>query len=124
MRHSNRFARIAAALFLLAASTEIASADIVFDFSGTCTAGCTGTATGILTLTDTYTYGTAISGSTFVSFSYTSNDLSLTINQSGLVEFTSGINSDGSLTGELTFVNVIPPVTTFGASPAKFISAD
>ena len=45
-----------AALFLSVGpfNAAPARADTVFDFSGICDAGCTGTATGVLTLVDFY----------------------------------------------------------------------
>jgi hypothetical protein len=60
---------------------EMASANIVFDFSGICNSdgdGCptaTDTATGVLTLTDAYVYGDDITSATFTSFAYSSGDL-------------------------------------------------
>jgi hypothetical protein len=38
---------------------------VVFDFSGTCFSGCSGTATGVLTLTDAYVFGTDMTASDF-----------------------------------------------------------
>jgi hypothetical protein len=84
---------------------ESASANVVFDFSGTCDFGCSGTATGVLTLTNAYVYGTDITSTDFVSFSYTSSDLSFDIT-SASTSLEGGLNSDGSFdaTGELIVV--------------------
>ena len=64
------------ALGLLAAPAQ---AVVVYQWSGVCTNGCTGTATGVLTLSDTYVPGTDVSASQFISFSYNSNNGSFTI---------------------------------------------
>jgi hypothetical protein len=82
---------------------EMASANIVFDFSGTCDLeGCpatTDTATGVLTLTDDYVYGTNMTLATFVSFTYSSNDSDLLfapITKANVGFVQGGLNSDGS----------------------------
>ena len=80
------------ALVALASGTT-ARANIISDFSGTCDLRCTGTATGVLTLTDAYVPGSDITPANFVSFSYTSSDISFTIH-GGI--FVGGINADGS----------------------------
>ena len=60
-----------------------ANAAFIYDWEGICVQGCTGTATGILTLTDDYTPGTILSGNAdsafFLSFEYFSDNLTLTI---------------------------------------------
>ncbi len=61
-------AALSAALGLAAGP---AAADIVLDWSGTCTSGCADDAQGVLTLKNTYTFGTVISQPVFVSFSTT-----------------------------------------------------
>jgi hypothetical protein len=58
---------------LAAHATIIAATDETFIFTGTCSVDCTGTATGILTLTG-YTQGTSLSAADFVSFHYISSD--------------------------------------------------
>jgi hypothetical protein len=86
---------------------EMARANIVFDFNGTCNlAGCpttTSTATGVLTLTDAYVYGTDISGADFVSFSYSSSDRTFDITSSESPFLTGGLNSDGSFNASRDF---------------------
>jgi PEP-CTERM motif len=65
-----RTAAIAAGLALISAAAP-ASAAVIYNFSGTCDFGCTGTATATLILDDTYTPGTAIAGiSQLISFTY------------------------------------------------------
>lgn len=66
----------AAALALAAGS---ASADVVYDWMGTCTDLCTGNATAVLTLADTYTPGTALANVDFVNFSFSSSNGSYTV---------------------------------------------
>jgi hypothetical protein len=75
-----------------------ARADVIFDFSGSCANGCVGTATGVLDLTNAYSFGTPITLSTFVSFSYTSSDQSFALPASSTLTFTGGLNADGSIT--------------------------
>ena len=58
---------------LAAHATVMAVPDETFIFTGTCSVDCTGTATGILTLTG-YTQGTSLSTADFVSFHYISSD--------------------------------------------------
>jgi hypothetical protein len=80
---------------------ERASANVVFDFNGTCDSrGCpttTSTATGVLTLTDAYVFGTDMTSADFVSFSYSSSDLTLDITSGDSLFLAGGLNSDGSL---------------------------
>jgi hypothetical protein len=72
-----------------------ARANIVFDWTGTCEFNCTGTPSGVLTLTDAYVFGTAISAADFVSLVYNSNDQSQDITSPSLL--TGGVNADGSI---------------------------
>src|SRR5690242_3452325 len=73
-----------------------ARADIIFDFTGTCTLGCTGTATGKLTLSDTYVFGSPIDDSSFISFTYSSSDLvAIAVPPA---DPAGGLNADGTIT--------------------------
>jgi hypothetical protein len=65
----------AVAVFSLppAAHAITAVPEEIFTFTGTCEVDCSGTATGILTLTG-YTQGQQLSTSNFVSFDYVSSD--------------------------------------------------
>ena len=67
---------IGAVLCLLALS---AKASVIYDFEGICSSGCSGIATGVLTLEDTYTPGTQVSDNDFISFSYSSSSGSFEI---------------------------------------------
>ena len=71
-----------------------ARANVVFDWAGTCFDSCTGTATGVLTLTDGYVFGSAISAADFVCLVYNSNDESEDITSTSLLH--GGVNADGS----------------------------
>lgn len=71
------YALVASAAVTLGASA--ASATVVYDWTGTCTNGCTGTATAVLTLDDAYTPGTALANSDFISFEFTSDAGSYTV---------------------------------------------
>jgi PEP-CTERM motif len=71
-----------AALFLAAAlfQAEPARADTVFEFSGVCDSGCTGAATGVLTLVDFFDDDNGmVDDATFISFAYTSSSGSFII---------------------------------------------
>ena len=57
----------------LIAAAGTAHAVVIYDWNGECTAGCTGTAAAVLTLNDSYTPGTALTDSDFISFSYASS---------------------------------------------------
>jgi PEP-CTERM motif len=81
-------------------SPEGAKADKVFDFSGACSSGCSGTATGVLTLTDAYVYGSDIALSDFISMDYSSSHLNFDLTSLSSVQ--GGLNSDGSLVGGVT----------------------
>ena len=50
-----------------------AEAVVIYDWSGACEFGCTGQATAVLTLADTYVPGTQVMAADFVSISYSSN---------------------------------------------------
>src|ERR1044072_7874497 len=73
-----RFLTALAALFGMAAlSAPAAATDTTVLFTGTCS-DCTGTGKGTLVLQD-YTIGDALSAANFVSFSYSSNLTSFTL---------------------------------------------
>jgi PEP-CTERM motif len=110
MRHSARLRQAATTLFLLAASTEIASANIVFDFSGACSSGCTGPSTSVLTLSDAYEFGTAVTDINFVSLSYASSDLSFTIMPSATTSITGSITSTGAIPTGFSILALSTPI--------------
>lgn len=64
---------------LVALGPVAANADVVFTFSGDCTVGCSGQATGILTLADSYTPGTIARTSDFISWAFSSNTQNFTV---------------------------------------------
>jgi hypothetical protein len=74
MTRNRQFPRAAGAMavFVLTGLIEAAPAraNIVFDFSGVCSWNCGGTPTGVLTLADSYTFGTDITDADFISFDY------------------------------------------------------
>ncbi len=76
--------------------TVAARADVLFDFSGTCVFNCSGTATGVLDLTNTYVSGSDITAADFVSFSYTSSALNFTIPAADTPTLMGGLNANGS----------------------------
>jgi hypothetical protein len=90
-----------AALLLAAAAFQAAPARayIVFDFSGVCDSGCSGKATGVLTLADSFTFGSAITLTSFVSFHYSSSDISFDVPSPDDLLFSGGLNADGSIVG-------------------------
>jgi hypothetical protein len=77
--------------------TMAARANIMFNFNGTCNSQCSGTATGLLALTDDYVLGGNITAADFVSFSYASFDLNFTITGANLSGVVGGLNADGSI---------------------------
>lgn len=84
--------------------TTSANSAVVYDWSGICTDGCTGVASGVLALEDTYVPGTALSNSDFVSFFYTSSSGSYNVpgdaaftDLIGTLPMTSGTVSDLSV---------------------------
>jgi hypothetical protein len=89
---------VAAVVAALGALTSgpAARANIVFDFSGVCTDGCSGTATGVLTLTSDYIFGDNLTPATFVSVSYASSDLVFTIPAASAPALAGGLNANGS----------------------------
>jgi PEP-CTERM motif len=96
MFRSTALAAIAAGLAL----TSPAHANMISNFSGTCTALCTGSTSGVLTLTDAYVPGTNIilQPATFVSFLYQSNDTRIFISGANPCDYLAGsIAADGSV---------------------------
>jgi len=67
---------ISTILFFIALNVK---ASVIYDFEGICSEGCTGIATGVLTLADTYTPGTQVADSDFISFLYLSSSGSFEI---------------------------------------------
>jgi len=74
----------------------VAAGNIVYDWAGTCSDQCTGTATAVLTLAGTYVPGDAFATTDFISFSYDSNVIQY--------EFKAGQND--------VFADGTPPVST------------
>ena len=64
---------LAAAVVALGMAAPQAHALVIYDFTGACDFGCTGQATAVLTLADTYVPGTQVMAADFVSISYSSN---------------------------------------------------
>jgi hypothetical protein len=81
--------------FGLVLNAGTAGAVVIYDWSGTCTQGCTGTATAVLTLGDSYTPGTPLLAADFISFSYSSSSGSYNI--PGDAAFLQLIGSSGAL---------------------------
>ena len=52
---------------------------VIYDFTGICATGCTGQATGVLTLKDSYTPGTPLTFGDLMSWNYTSSSGSFNI---------------------------------------------
>jgi PEP-CTERM motif len=113
---------------------EMASANIVFDFTGTCDSPNTGcptnssTATAVLTLADAYVYGAVVMAADFVSFSYSSGDQSFDIKPANVTNIFGGFNSDGSFNAQGHFFLVgaegtFLAETNFLAASAGFVDA-
>jgi hypothetical protein len=128
MTISRVFPRGAAAMAALLLTTAMfsaapARANIVFDFSGTCKTNCIGTATGVLTLTDSYSFGSEITGANFISFDYSSSSRSFDITSLDDSDFVGGLNADGSFPfEEVVFAEVGPSgLPTFEAAANGFV---
>ena len=80
-----------------------------FNFTGTCSFDCTGTATATLVLQN-YTIGNTFDGTNFVSFAYHSSILNITVGAANFGGATGRFVSlpGGALVG-LTFTAVFPP---------------
>jgi hypothetical protein len=117
-----RTATLAAVVVALGALTSgtAARANLVFDFSGVCSAGCSGTATGVLTLASDYMFGDAITPATFVSFSYASSDLGFTIPATPTPLFVGGLNADGSLNNLVSGLIIMAPLGNIDITPGIF----
>ena len=64
---------LAAAIVALGLTAPKAEAVVIYDWSGTCTGGCTGQASAVLTLDDSYTPGDIASTPDVISLSYSSS---------------------------------------------------
>jgi hypothetical protein len=113
----------AAAALLMAAP---ARADIVFHFSGTCIFTCTGTATGVLTLTDSYVFEDVITNADFISFTYSSSSRSYELTSAASIVnagTAAGISAVGSLVGkEMIIEGSAGAVPFFDWTPIFFFS--
>jgi len=68
-----------------------ANASIIYNWTGECSGRCTGFATGVLELVDTYTPGTAVNTGEVISWSYFSSSGSYTIPGDLALSFWSGV---------------------------------
>ena len=79
---------LAAAVLAMGLAAPKAEAVVIYDWVGTCTQFCSGEATAVLTLADSYVPGTEVMDDEFISFSYRSNTLSYDIpDDAGFVRF-------------------------------------
>jgi hypothetical protein len=103
-----------------------ARADIVFLFSGTCLATCVGTATGVLTLTNSYVFETPLTNADFISFTYSSSSRSYELTSATSIVNpgrAGGITKDGSLVDvELVIEGSAGAVPFFKWIPIAFLS--
>ena len=109
-----------AALFLSVGPFDAAPAraDTVFDFSGVCDAGCTGTATGVLTLVDFYDDDNGmLTDGVFISFDYSSSSRSFVITLADGGTAGGTLNIDGSIP---TAMSISSPAAFFGATSGGF----
>jgi hypothetical protein len=112
-------------LFLAAAPFEAAPAraDTVFNFSGICDAGCTGTATGILTLVDFFDDDNGmVDAATFISFAYSSSSGSFLITLADGGSASGLLYDDGRPFGGLV-VSSSAGLPSFQATPEEFDAA-
>ena len=64
---------LAAAVLALGLAAPKAHAVVIYDWTGSCAGGCTGPASAVLTLEDTYVPGTEVMDADFISFSYSAS---------------------------------------------------
>jgi hypothetical protein len=111
-----------AALFLSVGpfNAAPARADTVFDFSGVCDSGCTGTATGVLTLVDFFDDDNGmVDDATFISFEYSSSSGSFLITLADGGSANGHVYDDGRPFGGL-FVSSSTGLPSFDATPDEF----
>ena len=111
-----------AALFLSVGpfNAAPARADTVFDFTGVCDSGCTGTATGVLTLVDFFDDDNGmVDDTTFISFEYSSSSGSFLITLADGGSANGLVYDDGRPFGGL-FVSSSTGLPSFDATPDEF----
>ena len=121
MKSARVFGAIAA-LFLSVGpfNAAPARADTVFDFSGVCDSGCTGTATGVLTLVDFFDDDNGmVDDATFISFEYSSSSGSFLITLADGGSANGLVYDDGRPFGGL-FVSSSTGLPSFDATPDEF----
>ena len=89
-------AKLLSGFFGLMFGIGSAHAAVVYDWSGSCNFGCTGTATAVLTLTDAYVPGAAVALSDLVSLSFSSSGLSYAVPGDTTFSDVSGTLPNGS----------------------------
>jgi hypothetical protein len=95
-----------------------ARADTVFDFSGICDSGCTGTATGVLSLVDFYDDDNGmLTDDVFISFDYSSSSRSFVITLADDGTAGGTLNIDGSIP---LVMSISSPAASFEATPGGF----
>lgn len=133
MSHAFRRAAQAACALVFAGLFQAvpARANFIFDLSGTCGvgSGCTGAATGVLTLADSYVFGTAMTTADFISFTYSSSsrNYALSGGDPGInvnAGTAGGINADGSLFGGEWSAGSSTVRAVFDWLPSEFLSAN
>ena len=80
---------LAAAIVALGLTAPKAEAVVIYDWTGTCTGGCMGQASAVLTLVDTYVPGDIASTNDVISFSYSSSSGAYDIPADAVLAFAS-----------------------------------
>ena len=120
--NNSRVSMVASALVLSAGlfNAVPSRADTVFDFSGVCDSGCTGTATGVLTLVDFFDDDNGmVDDATFISFEYSSSSGSFLITLADGGSANGLVYDDGRPFGGL-FVSSSTGLPSFDATPDEF----
>ncbi len=112
-----------AALFLAAVPFHAAPAraNVIFDFSGVCDDGCSGTASGVLTLADSYRFGTRITSADFISMQYSSSSGGFDLTSANSPMIGGGLNADGSF-NSTGLLNITAFPAFFEAIPGAFLT--
>jgi hypothetical protein len=112
MKHLKVSTKLLSGFFGLMIGLGSANSAVVYDWTGTCATGCTGTATAVLTLTNTYVPGLTVDSSFFVSFAFSSSAASFSTNT---VSTLSGFLPANSGIGVIFFVSGSNVFSTSGA---------
>lgn len=112
---NNKLLATALAVFGAIGGTS-ASAAVIYDWSGTCSSLCTGTASAVLTLADSYTPGTTLANTDFISLSFSSSAGSYAVPGNDVFDTISGNPLPVTTGATSTFIDFTGRGTYFSTS--------